>query len=188
MASLFNMAKHTMTHTIRSRTGTTGNRPGFPLNRKRLPGLWRGRLGLAASLMLAISATACVYHMPIRQGNILSRDRVSQLKVGMTKSQVQFLLGTPMANDPFVPNKWTYLYYYKSPGNEVSERILHLYFRDQKLARIKGPKQLKGEYRSLGHMAEQPEKNGPAPSNEPQGPSTPSSRPTNPNRGGGTGP
>ncbi len=106
-------------------------------------------------LPLLLALTACVYHIPIRQGNILSQKKVKQLKVGMTHSQVEYLLGTPLSNDPFNPKRWTYLYYYKSPGDDVSERILHLYFKHERLARIEGPKQLKGKRQTVLDVSEQ---------------------------------
>lgn len=163
------------------------NRPAFHVCSRSLRAVLRHPLKLGISLLLAITSTACVYHMPIRQGNILVQDKVEQLKVGMTKSQVEYLLGSPMANDPFVPRQWTYLYYYKSPGNDVDERVLHLYFRDQKLARIEGPKQLRGKYQKLHSVAEQSESGGRA-NERRQGPSMPSTIPNNPNRGPGTPP
>lgn len=114
-------------------------------------------------LPLALAVSACVYHIPIRQGNILAKKKVQQLKVGMTDSQVQYLLGTPLANDPFTPDRWTYLYYYKSPGNKLSERVLHLYFKQQHLARIEGPVQLEGQRQTVRDVENQP-KTGPTPS------------------------
>jgi outer membrane protein assembly factor BamE len=49
----------------------------------------------------ALLASGCVYKMNIQQGNYLVPDSVSQLKEGMTRSQVRFLLGTPMVPDAF---------------------------------------------------------------------------------------
>ena len=36
------------------------------------------------------------YRMEIQQGNFVSQEMVAQLKPGMTKEQVRFILGTPM--------------------------------------------------------------------------------------------
>ncbi len=58
------------------------------------------RLLLAVSALTAgLALKGCVYHMPIQQGNFLEQRAVSQLQVGMTRSQVRYLLGTPMLGD-----------------------------------------------------------------------------------------
>jgi hypothetical protein len=53
------------------------------------------RLALSTILLVASSllASGCVYKMNIQQGNYLVAESVSQLKEGMTRSQVRFLLG-----------------------------------------------------------------------------------------------
>ena len=66
---------------------------------------------LAASALLA---SGCVYKMNIQQGNYLVADSVSQLKEGMTRSQVRFLLGTPMVPDAFDDYRWDYYYFFSS--------------------------------------------------------------------------
>ena len=53
-------------------------------------------------------ASGCVYRMSISQGNYLVTDSVSQLKEGMTRSQVRFLLGTPMVPDACNNARWDY--------------------------------------------------------------------------------
>src|SRR4051812_47996315 len=50
------------------------------------------------------------YRMEIQQGNFLTQDLVSQLKPGMTKDQVRFLLGTPLLVDPFHTDRWDYVF------------------------------------------------------------------------------
>ena len=74
------------------------------------------RLALS-TILLACStlfASGCVYKMSIQQGNYLVTDSVSQLKEGMTRSQVRFLLGTPMVPDAFDDSRWDYYYFYSS--------------------------------------------------------------------------
>jgi outer membrane protein assembly factor BamE len=61
---------------------------------------------LAAAALLG----GCVYRPDIQQGNLLSVKDVEQVQVGMTRSQVRFLLGTPMVSDPFAPHRWDYVY------------------------------------------------------------------------------
>ena len=74
----------------------------------------RTTLWLAACLATGLAGTAgCVYHMPIQQGNHLDVDTVAQVKPGMTRAQVRYLLGTPMIPGGFVNERWDYDYYLK---------------------------------------------------------------------------
>ena len=67
-----------------------------------------------ARLLARFFASGCVYKMNIQQGNYLVADSVSQLKEGMTRSQVRFLLGTPMVPDAFDDDRWDYYYFFSS--------------------------------------------------------------------------
>jgi len=78
------------------------------------------------------------YRMEIQQGNFVSKDSVSQLKPGMTKEQVRFVLGTPLVTDIFHANRWDYPYYREPAGGKREEGRLVVYFDDGKLARIEG--------------------------------------------------
>ncbi len=69
---------------------------------------------LIISTVLAVATSAgCVFQAPIAQGNLLKQEDIDQVEVGMTRSQVRFLLGTPMIDDPFHANRWDYIYYLK---------------------------------------------------------------------------
>jgi outer membrane protein assembly factor BamE len=85
----------------------------------------------------AVLASGCVYKMNIQQGNYLVPDSVSQLKEGMTRSQVRFLLGTPMVPVAFDDSRWDYYYYFNSRKfKEPLKRRLTVYFADEKVARF----------------------------------------------------
>ena len=66
---------------------------------------------LAVLLPLTAMLGACVYRMPIRQGNYLDPAVIAQVKPGMTHSQVRYLLGTPMVPGTFANDRWDYEYY-----------------------------------------------------------------------------
>jgi outer membrane protein assembly factor BamE len=84
----------------------------------------------------ALLASGCVYKMSIQQGNYLVTESVSQLKEGMTRSQVRFLLGTPMVPDAFNDDRWDYYYFFSSRHNkEPLKRRLTVYFADDKVER-----------------------------------------------------
>lgn len=94
----------------------------------------------AAILMLCLAAlfsSGCVYRMPIQQGNLLDPSQVAQLDVGMTRTQVSFLLGTPMVPPGFDDSRWDYFYFVKVPQlKEPLTRRLTVFFEDDKVVRF----------------------------------------------------
>ena len=79
-------------------------------------------------------ASGCLYRMPVQQGNMLNRDLVAQLEPGMTRSQVMFLLGTPMVPNGFNTDRWDYYYYYKDARGDVrASQRLTVWFKDDKV-------------------------------------------------------
>lgn len=96
------------------------------------------RLALSTVLLVASSflASGCVYKMNIQQGNYLVAESVSQLKEGMTRSQVRFLLGTPMVPDAFDDSRWDYYYFFSSRQyKQPLKRRLTVYFEDERVQR-----------------------------------------------------
>lgn len=61
-------------------------------------------------LTVALATTGCgiFYKQPIYQGNLIEKRAVDQLQVGMSKQDVQTLLGTPSVQDPFNASRWDY--------------------------------------------------------------------------------
>jgi outer membrane protein assembly factor BamE len=91
----------------------------------------------AAVAMLSLCMDACVYRIDIQQGNLLEQKDIDRVEVGMTRSQVQFLLGTPMVEDSFHRNRWDYTYYFRQGrSREVMRRWMIVYFDDDKVAKI----------------------------------------------------
>ena len=93
-------------------------------------------------VMLTLAATfaassGCVYRMNIQQGNFLEARTVNQLQVGMTRSQVRYLLGTPMVPDAFDKERWDYLYYFKKGRlRRPEERHLIVFFKEDKVEKF----------------------------------------------------
>ncbi len=76
---------------------------------------------------LIITLQACIYRMDIPQGNQIDPQKLEQLKTGMTKSQVEFLLGSAAINDQFHANQAHYVYYLfngKERTTELKKMIL----------------------------------------------------------------
>ena len=93
---------------------------------------------LGAALSLALSG--CVYRINIQQGNFLNQSAVDTVKAGMTRSQVRYLLGTPMVADSFNKERWDYIYYLKKGRTRhVDSRRVTVYFEGDKVARLEKP-------------------------------------------------
>ncbi len=77
------------------------------------------------------------YKINIQQGNYLEDEDVDQVQPGMTRSQVRFLLGTPMVEDLFNSNRWDYVYYLKiGRSGDVYRRHFVVYFEGDEAVRI----------------------------------------------------
>jgi outer membrane protein assembly factor BamE (lipoprotein component of BamABCDE complex) len=92
---------------------------------------------LLTGLMAGLPACA-VFRLPTIQGNVIEQKQVDQLEIGMTPDQVRFLLGSPLVQGSFDPNRWDYVYYFRSQRGQETQRTLNLYFESGKLARIVG--------------------------------------------------
>jgi outer membrane protein assembly factor BamE len=91
-------------------------------------------------LLFSLTASACVYRINIQQGNFLDQKEVDQVKDGMTRSQVRYLLGTPMVADSFNKERWDYIYYLKKGrSRHVDSRRVTVYFDGDKVAKLDKP-------------------------------------------------
>ena len=63
---------------------------------------------LTAAIACSVAGCGILYKQPIYQGNLLDKAAVDQLQVGMSRQQVQVLLGTPSIADPFHHERWDY--------------------------------------------------------------------------------
>lgn len=94
---------------------------------------------LFAVLLLSLGVSACstvkkvVYRIDVPQGNYLEQDKIDQLKVGMNKEQVQYLLGSPMLKDMFATNRWDYVFIKREGHNDPIQHTLLVYFSQKGL-------------------------------------------------------
>ncbi len=77
-----------------------------------------------------------VYKLPTRQGNLIDERKMEQLKPGLNKRQVAFLLGSPLSKNPFDHSVWHYNYYLKDRDSKESIKKLSLKFDGDILAEI----------------------------------------------------
>ena len=79
-----------------------------------------------------------VYRIDIQQGNDITQDMMSQLKPGMSKSQVAYVMGTPLIIDTFHPDRWDYLYSFHPGNGQREQRRITIYFKQDQLDYLDG--------------------------------------------------
>ena len=93
-------------------------------------------------LFMAISIASCslpkTYEVVIAQGNLVDQEMIDKLEVGMTESQVKFVMGSPLISDTFYPNRWDYFTSVTQGSETFTEQKITLYFEENKLARWEG--------------------------------------------------
>ncbi len=103
------------------------------------------KLTLIVFLLLFLSA--CLSKIPdmslltlykddIHQGSVLERFKINQLKLGMSKIQVQDLIGSPSIIDPFHNNQWDYINHSTLHKKDDIHYRLILKFNDDVLIHI----------------------------------------------------
>ena len=101
----------------------------------------RTLVSLIATALLAGGLSGCVHRVDIQQGNFLDKEDIDRVAIGMTRVQVRSLLGTPMVADPFVSQRWDYMYYFKrGRWTEAQKRHFIVFFdATDKVERIDRP-------------------------------------------------
>lgn len=95
------------------------------------------KLLILALCSLTFTFTGCsLYKIDIQQGNIITPEMRDQLKPGMNKRQVSFILGTPMIIDPFHRDRWDYVYSLQAEKKKREAKHITLFFEGDKLTRI----------------------------------------------------
>ena len=94
-------------------------------------------LRLAILCAAYLLAAGCAMHViEVQQGTIITPEMVAQLKPGMTRNQVKFVMGTPPITDPFRHDRWDYIYTLTQNHREVQHRHIALFFEGDQLAKI----------------------------------------------------
>jgi len=112
------------------------------------------------------------YRMTVQQGNYLSQEMVEQLKPGMSREQVRFVLGTPLVADIFHADRWDYVFYRELPNGKREQRNLSVIFEKDKLARVVGD--------LLPAEGTTPQATGFSPQAKPETPAKPAAEPAKP--------
>ena len=116
----------------------------------------RSKLSILILLASLVCMTGCTmvrgftlrpYRINIQQGNYLEEDEVDRIEPGMTRSQVRFLLGTPMIDDPFHRDRWDYVYYLRIGREPASfKRWVTIVFEDGLVAEIRRDQELDPQF------------------------------------------
>ena len=93
-------------------------------------------------LLSFIFISACsipqVYKLTVQQGNIVTQDMVNQLKEGMTKRQVAYVMGTPLIQSPYQQERWDYLYTLERRDKIVKSYQISVFFKDDLYTHFEG--------------------------------------------------
>ena len=92
----------------------------------------------ACSSAQQITSYFSPYRIDVRQGNFVTQDMVAQLKPGLSREQVRFILGSPLIADMFHQDRWDYIYRFRPGAGEIQQRSLAVFFTDNKLSRVAG--------------------------------------------------
>ena len=94
---------------------------------------------LVSTLTAAMLLTSgCVYRIDIPQGNFVEQKQIAQLRAGMTREQVAFVLGSPMVQDAFDSAQWHYVYYLREGWKDPQSKVLTAHFDGDKLVSLSG--------------------------------------------------
>ena len=94
---------------------------------------------LALPVFLAACGALNPYRMEIQQGNYVTQEMVAQLRPGLTRDQVRFVMGTPLLSDIFHEERWDYVFVrQRANSQDVEQRRIAVFFEDGKLKRVDG--------------------------------------------------
>ena len=92
-------------------------------------------------ILICFIVTSCVYRPDLQQGNLLKIENIDRVEVGMTKSQVRYLLGGPVIGNPYQTDRWDYIYLYQErmsgdPLDKDQRYWLVVYFENEIVTKI----------------------------------------------------
>ncbi len=98
-------------------------------------------------LLISLTLTSCstilnnlpgVYSLEIQQGNIITQTMVDQIRPGMSKRQVLYIMGSPMLDNFFHKNRWDFLYSAHPDGSDKIQQQVSLFFENDQIVGIQG--------------------------------------------------
>ena len=99
----------------------------------------KNKVGLLLFVLLLSSCSIPrIFQVVISQGNLVDQEMLDKLEVGMTESQVKFVMGTPLISDTFYPERWDYFTSVTQGDKTYTNQKITLFFEDNKLLRCEG--------------------------------------------------
>ncbi|WP_136068299.1 outer membrane protein assembly factor BamE [Modicisalibacter radicis] len=74
-----------------------------------------------------------VYKRDLPQGNLITEDMLEQLEPGMSREQVQYVMGSPLLETPFDDDQWDYVFRLDEAYGDVIYKRLTLTFDNDRL-------------------------------------------------------
>ncbi|MES2106374.1 MAG: outer membrane protein assembly factor BamE [Pseudomonadota bacterium] len=109
-----------------------------PLTPSSAQGIANGAQVTAPTGIYKILNYVSPYRITIQQGNFVSQEMIAQLKEGMTREQVRFLLGTALLTDMFHEDRWDYPFRIQKPNGEVITSRVTVFFKNNTVNRFEG--------------------------------------------------
>ena len=93
---------------------------------------------IITSLLLANCSIPRIFQVVVSQGNLVDQEMLDKLEIGMTESQVKFVMGTPLISDTFYPERWDYFTSVTQGESSYTNQKITLFFENNQLIRWEG--------------------------------------------------
>jgi outer membrane protein assembly factor BamE len=84
----------------------------------------------------SVSAVLTPYKIDMVQGNVVTREQLQALKIGMSRAQVREILGTSLLSSVFHNQRWDYIFTFRRQGSPSQSRQVSLFFNGDALEKI----------------------------------------------------
>lgn len=91
---------------------------------------------LAAGVTLLAGCGLHIYQPNIQQGNLMSAEMMDQIRPGMSKAQVENILGEPILVNTFDANHSAYVYTFQKNGGTIERKNVEVYFSNNHVTRV----------------------------------------------------
>ena len=91
-------------------------------------------------MLFSLFSSGCVYRSGIIQGGQIEDRAIKRVEVGMDRDQVRRLLGTPMVQDTYHPDRWDYVYYSLNMANSKTPERITIFFENGRVVKIENTK------------------------------------------------
>lgn len=95
---------------------------------------------LSIFMLFTLFSSGCVYRSGIIQGGQIEERAIKRVEIGMDRDQVRRLLGTPMVQDTYHPDRWDYVYYSLNMVSSKTPERITIFFENGRVAKIENNK------------------------------------------------